>query len=261
MFEEIDMQLKHQIKAKIEDLAVRLMKTDEKAFCRAVFSECNWALMTIPFGDTTRQFVLLPSSKFARLIFGRRYLTAVGKYPELFGTGKVEDVLKALKAIDSAAFPPDYTIERFYDYLKEENMAYVVEITDGILGKIVLRLDLFRAIDHGDFRGGIFHSLKHFTIEDYESISKAQKGFPLAHWNMIPLHIVKNFFSGVHKSESTGRLFGITELSNGRYLVGGYFAKPEIDNLYYMNTLEPKSLKSLNAEERQVIGIHCDEDR
>src|SRR5207249_3392110 len=65
---------------------------------------------------------------------------------------------------------PVFEFDRFIDFLRDEQFAYVVESVEGEIVDKILRIDLFRRLDTNkqglpEFTGGIFHALKHFSIE------------------------------------------------------------------------------------------------
>lgn len=251
--EDISCELKTEIKDRLNKLCAAINCEEKLNYYEVPQCHLDWVVLNIPFPQGMRHFVVAPSVKFKRVFFNRQYIKSVAENPELFGTGNAEDVLLALKKTDSAIFPPDYTLVQFNEYMKHENMAYVMEITDGKLRANILRIDLYRGIKNdNDFNMGLFHSLKHFTLEEYRSISKDVGGHELAFWELILLIIAKNFFYGPVEDKEKGRWTSVHEY-DGKFAVGGYVPKRGVDNLYLFNTMIVKRRNKLSPFEKTIL--------
>ena len=145
----------------IEDKSLALMKHETKGSAKAGFPIDNYARYFLH----GRTFYCVKSNVF-KAIIEEYLLRAQKQFPEKFGTGNAMDVIEALYNIE-----PTFDLERFVDFLQNEQFAYIIESKDGEIVDKILRIDLFRKLDekHGgqkEFTGGIFHSLKHFSIEN-----------------------------------------------------------------------------------------------
>ncbi len=249
--QDISCELRAEIKERLHKIGSDINKVDHPDYYVLPLCHLDWVVLNIPFGDRIRNFVVTPTVKFKQLFFNRQYLKAVAENPDLFGSGEAEDVLKALKNTDANLFPDNFTLQDSKEYLKSENMAYVMEISGGTLGEKVLRIDLFHDIKtNGDFKTGLFHSLKHFTLEDYDSISKDIGGLELPFWELILLLITKNFFSDPVLDNEKHRWTSVHEYG-GKYAVGGYI--PKTGYLYIFNTIIVKKQRKLSSFEKTII--------
>lgn len=229
-----------KIEAEIERIALILMEHEDKNFCLAGIPKTDWRLISIKNSHSDYQyFVIVPSMAFKRLVLEKEYINVVNKYPECFGTNNDWDIIKALKKFAEPAFPPEYTDERYLEYLGGESMAYIFAITsENEISKKILRLDLCRGIKDNKFFGGFFHVLKHFTIEGYNTISHKNKEYELELWSEIVHHIIQNFYSDdFSQDESNAQVYNsISILDDGHKLKGAYFKEPNIP-VYFLKTM------------------------
>lgn len=229
--ENIDFDLITEvIKSKMEDIAIILMKHEEKDYCLAQVSPIEWRLLSYDKQDKTRIFVMVPHIMFYRLIINHEYLSIVNAYPEHFGTGDDREIVKAIKKYDKRLFARDYSDEEFLDYIRGETMAYVFEIIDSnIISDRILRLDLCRNINQDNvFQGGILHALKHFTLNGYATLSSFGKEFTVESWGEIYKNIILNFFSDDFKLEREKYYEAKSQLKDGHILRGVYYKEDNI---------------------------------
>ena len=229
-----------KIKAETERIALFLMQHENKDFCLAGVSHLTWRLLKIKVSDSEyRTFVIVPSPVFKRIVLDREYLKTLDQFPDAFGHADDWAIVSALRKTTNSAFPEDYTDEQYLEYLSNEGMAYVFEITgtDEISDKI-LRLDLCRGIIGNKFRGGFFHVLKHFTIEGYDSISHNKGQYLLEIWTQTYSNLISNFFSNNFVKEEGNETDYISksELKDGRILRGVYY-KEEGVPVYFVKSM------------------------
>ena len=229
-----------KINNEIERIALILMQHEDKDFCLAHVTERDWKLISIKNNDGKFQyFVIVPSMAFKRLVLEKEYLRVVEKYPDHFGTNNDWDIVTALKKNAEPAFPVEYTPERYLEYLRGETMAYVFALTsESEISDRILRLDLCRGIKDNKFYGGLFHVLKHFTVEGYETISHKNKEYELEIWSEIVHLIIRNFFTDYFtQDESNDNIYNsISILKDGYKLKGAYFKEEDIP-VYFLNTM------------------------
>lgn len=94
----------------------------------------------------------------------------------------------------------------------------------------VFRLDLCRGINESDlFQGGIFHVLKHFSIEGYQTIYSNRKEFQVETRFEIYKYIILNFFMGKTEKDKRKNYYIATScLKDGHILRGVYYEENDI---------------------------------
>lgn len=224
---------------KMEELALALMRAEEKNFCLAKVHPYNWRLISIKTeNETLSDYIIVPSPAFNRFILESEYLKVVDKYPEYFGTGNDWQIIKAIKEYDKSFFVRDYSDKDFFDYIRGETMAYIFKIEEyDKISEKILRLDLCRNIHSGNiFQGGIFHILKHFTLEGYNTLSSFGKEFLVENWREIYQIIIKNFFSNEFIFERDNYYEAKSSLKDGHILRGIYY-KNASAQVYFLDSL------------------------
>lgn len=218
------------IQNKIEQIALILMKHENKNFCLAKISPFQWNKLTYRVGESEKSFVVVPSPAFLRLIINREYIKIVDEHPELFGTGNDWNVIRAIKYYDKDRLVREYSDREFLDYIQAETMAYVFMVYDsGEISDRILRLDLCRGIDERNtFRGGIFHVFKHFTPQGYNTISSSLKEWETETFSEIFRHIILNFFSDDFEKESDKSYIAKSMFGDGHILRGVYYKEDDI---------------------------------
>ena len=224
---------------KMEEVALALMRAEEKNFCLAKVLPYNWRLISIKNeNETYFYYVIVPSPAFNRFILECEYLKVVDKYPEYFSTGNDWQIIKAIKEYDKSFFVRDYSDNDFFDYIRGETMAYIFKIEeDNRVSDKILRLDLCRNIHSGNiFQGGIFHILKHFTLEGYNTLSSFGKEFSVESWREIYHIIIQNFFSNDFLLEKGNYYEAKSSLKDGHILRGIYY-KNDVAQVYFLDSL------------------------
>ena len=235
-----------KIKAETERIALFLMKHETKDFCLAGVSHLTWRLLRIPISENDfRLFVIVPSPIFKRIVLDREYIKTLDQYPEAFGQSDDWAIVSALRKTIKSALPDDYTDEQYLEYLSNESMAYVFEITgpEEISDK-VLRLDLCRGIKSKKFIGGFFHVLKHFTIEGYNTLSHNKGEYLLEIWNQTYCNLIRNFFSDdfVKEEGSETDYISKSDLKDGKILRGVYYKEDGVP-VYFVKSMRIEKKK------------------
>lgn len=105
------------------------------------------------------------SSTFLKII--NHYLpNAIEINPDKFGTGNACDIIFAL--YKTSGFYPHCSMVRYCNFLSN-TPCYIIYQCNGVFDNDILRIDLFRMIKDNkmggsDFVGGLFHALKHFSM-------------------------------------------------------------------------------------------------
>ncbi len=211
----------------IEEKALRLMRHEKKDFAKTGLDLSNYEEIIIG----KRAFYAISTPVF-RAILEEVLPEATRNYPDLFGTGRAEDVVQALYQTR-----PFGKAEKFATLLGHEQFCYVLEVTDGQLNEGVLRIDLFRDIKQDEkgsgFVGGIFHAFKHFSYD----------GIPLftgqdqhdIQPSAIVFLLTKAFFWDAGTSVSD-KEYKVRSPWDGRYDIQYAFYYEPLTAVYFVNT-------------------------
>lgn len=173
------------------------------------------------------------------------YLNALINHQELFGTGNAKDVIHALYLESNAR---NWDEARYIEYLSKEVFCLLICKNKDSFFKDVLRIDLFRDIRESktskgnfDFVGGIFHALKHFSIEGISaSISPNQK-VDLYDVEQLIWPIAHAFYIGTWNNGNRKNTYE----SSIKYLGKNFtleFYKENSLNVSFVNSVIPKSI-------------------
>lgn len=172
----------------IETKALALMKHEGRAFAKAGLPINNYNKHEVG----GREFYTVRTNVF-KAIIDSVYLEAHDKFPERFGTGNADDILKAIFDVE-----PIFDFDNFPNFLQNEQFAYAIENKKGEVEEKVLRIDLFRQLDLKDdtkkeFTGGIFHVLKHFSHKG-KNLSTGSQIYDISSLETIIELAIKAFF-------------------------------------------------------------------
>lgn len=177
---------------------------------------------------------------FYALIAENVLIDAAEKYPNFFGTGNSEDLIKALNLL-KPGFCPDDSI------YKEEQYCFVVEENEkGQLNeKKILKIQLFRFQELSGketlfeyvFTGGLFHAFKHFRFNEINiSISKNTE-YNLVYYPSYFISDMTNAFfisELVCKKDKNGKTGRLGVFNNIEFY---FFYEKEADlGVYFLNT-------------------------
>jgi hypothetical protein len=149
-------------------------------------------------------FVLCFNNSFFYTI--QLYESVFKENPEAFQNGDAIDIIKALYAKSNYWS----SVEDYQEYLQIESCCYVVLFSGDSFGEI-LRIDLFRKLDLDaksdriEFTGGLFHCLKHFSMNGINLCngSDLNETFDVMH---IVYIIGRCFYSAIHSKSEEGIL-------------------------------------------------------
>lgn len=217
----------NKINEQIEKIGLILMKHENKDFCTAAINRIDF--IKIQYNDY--EFFIAPSFPFKELIIDYGYINAVDQHQNCFGKGDDQHILTALQTPLNKFSP--------IENLHEETMAYLFQIVDGEVSDKVLRIDLYRDIKNSKFIGGIFHFLKHFTIEGFDTISNSKKGTPLENFRYVLFYIISNFYLPEKQQKDTERKNNYISYSyfDERKSLKGVYYKEENIPVYFINTM------------------------
>ncbi len=183
----------------IKEHSIRLMKNENKNSTPSGFPMSNYIDYN-PHQSSPKYFVAT-TNIFKAIIFDENYLAKLAsKKPGYFETGNALDVLKGI-ILNDENFKIAYK-NRVYDFssLLSKAHGYVVKLDDNKPHPDVLRLDLFRKLekskensDKYDFIGGLFHSFKHFSINNV-NLSTSKDKNELIHTMRIISFAIDAFF-------------------------------------------------------------------
>lgn len=175
------------------------------------------------------------------------YIKALKNRSECFGTGDANDILMALyKEVKKHGWV--WSIERYNEYLSHENYCLLLCKKDGLLDGNILRIDLYRQLkprkdnaNYSEFVGGIFHALKHFSVNEQCASMVPNQKVNLYDVEQLIWPIAKAFYEGEH---TTGKHKNTYETST-EYLnkiVTLEFYREGDSNVSFVNSVIPKSL-------------------
>lgn len=190
------------------------------------------------------RFFLAWTAAFGRLVFDYGYYVAFLRYPDLFGTGNADDVLSALfeNLNREGGNIFDWGINRYSEYLREEECCYIVNKEGDSFSEDFLRIDLFRMISPNkntpelkEFVGGLFHVLDHFAIDD-KNLGTSAETFNISHVDQVVLYCIEAFAKRQMVSENEA--IGIIDLDDSHNLKLSFYKETE-SGAFYVKTAHP----------------------
>lgn len=173
------------------------------------------------------------------------YLNALINHQELFGTGNAKDIIHALYLESNAR---NWDEARFIEYLSKEVFCLLICKNKDSFCKDVLRIDLFRKLDKSkktpgnyEFTGGLFHALKHFSIEKKSASILPNQKVDLYDIEQLIWPIAHAFYRGIWSNGNRKNTYE----SSINYLGKSFnldFYKEESLNVSFINSVIPKSI-------------------
>lgn len=173
------------------------------------------------------------------------YLNALNNHQELFGTGNAKDIIHALYLESNAR---NWDEARFIEYLSKEVFCLLICKNKDSFCKDVLRIDLFRDVRESktskgnfDFVGGIFHALKHFSIEGLSASIYPNQKVDLYDIEQLIWPIAHAFYRGTWCNGNRKNTYE----SSINYLGKSFnleFYKEDSLNVSFINSVIPKSI-------------------
>jgi hypothetical protein len=162
---------------------------------------------------------------------------ACKKYPEKFGNDDVNEVLQAIYLVENVG-----TLDRFFEFLKNEQFAWILEIVEENVSPHVLRLELFRDMRllkkgeaKNEFLGGVFHSFKHFTYKGVP-LSTKKENKEIDHPKSIIEFAIQGFFFMKLQKEGVHIYKSKKILPSGRQLCF-FFYKDNAAEIFFVNSI------------------------
>lgn len=216
----------------INQKSLLLMKSEGRSFAKSGLDISHYN--EIEYAG--RKFVIISTNVFYQIL-NCVLIEACEKYPENFGRDDVDKVLEALYQIENVG-----TIDQFYNFLKTEQFAWILEIVDEEVSSQVLRIELFRQTDKlkndeskNEFTGGVFHSFKHFTYKGIP-LSTKKENKEINHPKSIIELLIQGFFFTELKMKSENKYESKMNLSNGKELYFSFY-KEGVSGIYFVNSV------------------------
>lgn len=175
------------------------------------------------------------------------YLKALKETPEFFGTGDAKDVITALYT-QAKKHRWCWSIERYTEYLSNEIFCLLICRKDNILSNNLLRIDLFRQMKESlikpgsfDFVGGIFHALKHFSVDEQCASILPNQNVNLYDVEQLIWPIANAFFTGDWSNGKRKNTFETTTCYLNKLFTLEFY-KEDNRNVTFVNSVIPKSV-------------------
>lgn len=175
------------------------------------------------------------------------YIAALKESSELFGTGNAKDVIHALYLQAKNKHNCCWDENRYTEYLSNENFCLLIHKKDLIYKDDILRIDLFRQLKESkkkpgsfEFIGGIFHALKHFSVEEQCASILTNQNVKLFDVEQLIYPIANAFFKGDWiKGKRKNTFESSTNYLNKLFSLEFY--KEDNRKVSFVNTVIPKS--------------------
>ena len=172
------------------------------------------------------------------------YLNALAKHPNSFGTGNAKDIIHALYLESNAC---DWDEARYIEYLSKEVFCLLICKNKDSFCKNILRIDLFRGIRESktskgkfDFIGGIFHALKHFSIEGLSASTSPNQKVDLNDIEQLIWPIAHAFYCGIWSNGNRRKTYETSINHFGKSITLEFYKENDL-NVSFINTVIPKS--------------------
>lgn len=189
-------------------------------------------------------------------ILDEEYPRALKENPECFGTNNAKDVIHALY-IQAQKNNYVYGEERYTKYLSTESFCLLLSKIDGTFSDNIFRIDLFRKIEKStehpgcyDFTGGIFHALKHFSIDEQCASILPNQNVSLYSVEQLLWPIAKAFYEENWNKGKKAKTYETSIDYQGKMFILEFF-KEDDSNVAFLNTTYPKRKK----KEKQLFSI------
>lgn len=176
------------IRGCIEAKSLALLKHEQKLFARVGFDPSRYYQV-----NRAGRIFFIISSRVFYYIIEEVLVEACQKFSSAFGIYRTDTILQALYNIE-----PPVPFNDFADFLKNEQFAWIIELTNNTINPQILRVDLFRQINSNgsnksDFTGGLFHAFKHFSYNGIPLSTHPEKN-DLVHPKDIYNYLIDAFF-------------------------------------------------------------------
>jgi hypothetical protein len=216
----------------INNMSTLLMKSERRSFTKSGFDISHYREIE----NAGRKFVIISTNVFYQIL-DSVLIEACEKYPENFGKDNVNKVLQALYLVENMGTP-----DQFFDFLKNEQFAWILEIIDENVSRYVLRVELFRQRNivkneetKDEFTGGVFHCFKHFTYKGIP-LSTKKENKEINHPNSIIEFLIQGFFFTELKKKTENDYESKKNLPKGKELCFSFY-KEDITGIYFVNSV------------------------
>lgn len=173
------------------------------------------------------------------------YLNALNNHQELFGTGNAKDVIHALYLESNAR---DWDEERYIEYLSNEIFCLLICKNKDSFCKDVLRIDLFRKLDKSkkvpgsyEFTGGLYHALKHFSIEKKSASILPNQKVDLYDIEQLIWPIAHAFYRGTWSNGNRKNTYETSIIYLDKTFTLKFYKEDSL-NVSFINSVIPRSI-------------------
>ncbi len=173
------------------------------------------------------------------------YLEALQDNPKCFGTFNAKHVLEALyQQAKKNNYP--FSEERYAESLSKECFCLLICKKEKKFIQDVLRIDLFRKLDNSrkhseclEFTGGLFHALKHFSIDKQCASIVPNQNISLSDLEQLIWPIAKTFFESERRYKNKNNTFEADIPYLGKILTTVFYQE-ENSHISFIKTIIPK---------------------
>lgn len=173
------------------------------------------------------------------------YLNALNESPKCFGTLNAMDVVHALyKQAQKNNYP--FSEKRYAESLAKECFCLLICRKEKQFIQDVLRIDLFRKLDrcqkrpeYYEFTGGIFHALKHFSVNEQCASILPNQNISLYDPEQLIWPIAKTFFESDRRCGNKHNTYEADINYLGKILTTVFYQE-EGCHISFINTIIPK---------------------
>ena len=180
-------------------------------------------------------------------IIERDYINALRMNPDLFGTGNAKDVIHALY-IQAKNNNYVWSEENYIEFLSNEIFCLLLCKKDKVISNDILRIDLFRKLKESktvlgsyDFVGGIFHALKHFSVDEQCASILPNQNVALFDIEQLIWPIAKAFFEGNWRNANRKNTYETETLYLGKKMTLEFYKEGD-NHVSFVNSIIPKSI-------------------
>lgn len=227
----------------IEERSIQLMINEKKGWTQSRFPLQNY-IDYYPY-ETSPKYFVATTNIFKGILFDENCLAEIASTsPEYFETGNACDVLQGiLQNIESFKSTYEGRICDFASLISKAH-GYLIKFENEIIHPEILRIDLFRKLERSkknrnnyDFVGGLFHSFKHFSINDI-NLSTGKESAELYHTLRIISYAKEAFFSS--EREQTQKGFNSKVGFDNKYDLHFCFYEDKITKTFFITTIIKK---------------------
>lgn len=238
----LPIELHKEVSAFLEKKCLKLwMHENTKNGISRNFAQTKFGLNNVDARDLPDGSVIFIFTNQAFNNYVRDYENAIKNSNYTLNRENADEVLNAMYEV-SFAKSFGITIDRYIEHCKYETCSYIVHKDVNGFDDNILRLDLFRKIDHNEkkgintFTGGLFHILNHFNLD------KNRKGHRDYIYGIEYLQILcaRTFFIRTKVEDKNNMI------ANDKNIKFVFFTEQEDSNVSFLSTvyIDDKNEKS-----------------